>query len=180
MAITSAGVAVNRIVRNGPGKSLFDDCSNVSASVSWNQGDLIAYDTSAHKLKVVTAQTDAANFVGIADNTIVSGKLAGPYDGLTGNDAASVGPLFCGPKYGVVASMKLNSGDSFVHGQPVYLTSAGDSQTVTITAPTTNDPIGIYQGPSLTAGAGSVGNVLIGSRYPNVAVSATVAASLSF
>lgn len=176
----SATTASDRIVRGGPGKSLFDDCSNVTAGVTWNQGDLIAFDTSAHKLKVVTAQTDAANIVGIADNTIVSGKLAGPYDGLAGNNTASIGPLFSGPKYGVVASLKLLSGDAFTTGCPVYLTTASDAQTVTVTAPSTNDPIGIYQGPAVTASSGSVGPVLIGCRYPNAAISSTVGGALSF
>lgn len=176
----SATTPANRIVRQGPGKSLFEDCSQVVGTASWNQGDLICIDSSTHLLRAVSGQTDAVSICGIADNTIVSGKLSGPYDGLAGNNAAAGGPQFAGPKYGVVASMKLLSGDAFVHGQPVYLTTAGDAQTVTITAPSTNDPIGIYQGPSLTAGSASVGPVLIGSRYPNVAVSATIAASLSF
>lgn len=168
MAITAASSSNDRIVRRDEGKSLFAEGKNfVASSTSWKQGDLLAFDTSNHVIKVVASTADALTFVGIADNVVTSGKLAGPYDGLTAVDAAQVSPGFIGPKFGVIAQMKLKTSDTFNPGDKVYLVDGGDSQTVTSSNPGDGNYIGIYQGPlASSVAAGSQGPILIGCRYP--------------
>lgn len=169
MAITAATSSVDRIIRGGPGKSIFDDGkAAISSSSSWYQGDLICFDTSAHILRVVAATGDAVTFVGIADNQVISGQLSGPYDGLTAVNAAQVTPGFTGPKYGVSAQMILKTSDAFVMGAKVYLCNV-DSQTVSSVDPGDANHVGIFVGPSAvaSAAAGQQGAILIGCRYPN-------------
>lgn len=169
MAITAASVGADRIVRSDLGQSLFDDIKAVvSSSVTWKQGDLLSFDTSAHVLKLVAATSDAANFVGIADNYITSGKLVGPYDGLTPVDAAQSGPYAIGPKFGVVASLKLHTGDAFNPGNKVYLSNGDDSQTVTVTDPGDANYIGIFVDAAVaSAASGQQAKIKIGARYPS-------------
>lgn len=168
MAITAATAGADRIVRADTGQTLFDDIKSVvSSSVSWKQGDLLAFDTSAHVLKLVAATSDAVTFCGIADNYVTSGKLVGPYDGLTPVDAAQSGPSAIGPKYGVVASLKLHTGDAFNPGDKVYLSNGDDSQTVTSTDPGGSNYIGVFVGAAVSSAAsGQQGNIKIGARYP--------------
>jgi len=169
MAITAATASVDRIVRGDSGKTLFQSGkSATSSSSSWKQGDLLYFDTSNHIINVVSATGNAATILGIADNAVTSGKLVGPYDGLTAVDAAQVTPDFVGPKYGVVASMILKTSDAFNIGSKVYLTNGGTSQTVTVTDPSDGNYIGIFVGPAAvaSAAAGQQGYILIGSRYP--------------
>ena len=172
MAITAATVGVNRIIRSGVdgGKTLFDEGkSAVSSSSNWVQGDLIYFDTSSHILNVVSATGNAVTFVGIADNTVTSGKLVGPYTGLTLTNSAEVSPGFVGPKYGVAAQMILKTSDAFNIGDKVYLSNGGTSQTVTVTDPGDGNYIGIFVGPAAVASAasGQQGYIKIGCRYPS-------------
>lgn len=170
MAITATTSGNDRIVFGDSGRSLFNTGkSAVTSSSNWYQGDLIYFDTSNHILNVVAATGNAATFVGIADNTVQSGKLVGPYTGLTLTNSAEVTPGFVGPKFGVVANMILNTGDNFVIGGKVYLTDTQSSQTVTITDPSDHNYIGIFVGPSAvsSAAAGQQGWCLLGARYPN-------------
>jgi hypothetical protein len=166
MAISASTVGSNRIVKSILPKSVFDDAKAViSSAISFFQGDLMYLDTTNHLIKRVAATGDAATFIGIADESISSGKLLGPYTGLTLTDAAeAIGPVQ-GPKSGVIASMKLKSGDAFVPGGLVYLADGQDCQTVSSVDPGDHFHIGIFQDAAVTAGAGSVGKVLIGSRY---------------
>lgn len=168
MAITAATKNVNRIVRDGPGKSMFEAGQYaVDSSSTWVQGDLLKFDSSAHALRVVSATGDSAAFVGIADNAVTGGKLVGPYAGLTDVNAAQATPGFAGPKYGVVANMILKTSDTFDIGDPVYLCEGGTSQTVTSTQPGSEDPIGIFVGPAAvaSAAAGQNGQIRIGCHY---------------
>lgn len=177
MAITASTSAVDAIVRGGPGKSIFEDGkAAVDSSSTWKQGDLLKFDTSAHALRIVSSTADAATFVGIADNSVTSGKLVGPYDGLTQVDTAQVSPGFVGPKYGVTARLTLKTGDAFNIGSLVYLTDGGDSQTVTSTDPGSTDHIGVFVGLTAVASAvaGQTGDILIGARFPNPSGSALV------
>jgi len=167
MAITAYGSNVDRIIRDDRGVTLFQSGkSAVDASSTWNQGDLITFNTSAHALRRVASTADGLTCVGIADNVVTNGKLAGPYDGLTAVDAAQVTPDFVGPKYGVVASMVLVTSGAFHCGDKVYLQDGGDSQTV---GPTGGDSnyVGIYVGTTIaSAAAGQQGPILLGARYP--------------
>jgi hypothetical protein len=179
MAITAATSSYDRIIRSSAnnGKSLFEDGkAGVSSSSTWYQGDLLCYDTSSNILRVVAATSDAATFVGIADNQVASGVLYGPYQGLTPVDAAQKSPGFVGPKYGVSANMIANTGDTFVFGAKVYLLNGGTTQQVTVTDPGDHNYIGIYVGSGLTsAAAGALVPCLLGARYP-----AASAAGLNF
>lgn len=171
MSISAYGSNVNRIVKSEDhnGKSLFDSGKYaVDASSTWNQGDLIMFNTTAHALRRVAATGDAATFVGIADNQVTAGKLAGPYDGLTAVDAAQVSPQFVGPKFGVVASLVAKTSDAFNVGNKVFLVDGGNSQQVTVTDPSDGNYIGIYVGNGAIASATAGQQILVklGSRYP--------------
>lgn len=156
-------VAQNTIVRSVAPKSLFEGAKVLlDATVSYNQGDLIA--VASGLLKAVTASTDAPNFLGVAKQTVVLGKVKSPYQG-TDVDASQAIEEIAGPVYGVVARVKLKAADAFAVGCVVYLSSV-DAQTVTSVNPGTSDPIGIYQGAAVaSATSGQVGEVLIGARF---------------
>jgi hypothetical protein len=159
-------VAKNRIVRQVAPKSIFASAQPVlSSAVSFNQGDLIAFDTTDKILKAVTADTDGANILGVAPVSVSGGKIVSPYQG-TAVDAAQAITDMSGPIFGVVAKLKLLAGDAFEPGDKVYLTVAGDAQTVTSTDPGDHMHVGIYQGVSVgSAAAGQEGEVLVGARY---------------
>lgn len=153
----------NNIVRSIAPKSIFESAKNVlSATNDFNQGDLIAFDTTNKVLKAVSATADAEFILGVSRQTIIDGKVKSPYS--TSNDASVAIEDVAGPVYGVVAEMKLKSGDAFTPGCKVYATVV-DAQTVSVTDPGDTFHVGIYQGKSVTAGASSVGDVLIGARY---------------
>lgn len=166
MAITAAAASVDRIVRGDTGQTLFQSGkSAVSSSSTWKQGDLIAFLSGI--LNKVSATGNAVTFCGIADNAVTSGKLVGPYDGLTAVDAAQVTPDFVGPKYGVVARLVLKTSDAFAVGAKVYLADGLTTQTVTSSDPGDGNYIGIFVGATVaSAAAGQQGDVLIGARYP--------------
>lgn len=165
MAITSAGVALNRIFRSDARKSFFENAkAAISTAISWNQGDLLYLDTSAHLIKVVASTANAATFLGIADNTLISGKLQGPYTGLTAVNAAEAIFSVTGPVFGVEATLKLKASDAFVTGGKVYLVEGGDTQTVTSTDPGGDLFIGFFQDAATTAAAGDQGTILLCGR----------------
>ena len=158
MSITAAGANFDAIVQDGPGKTMFESGKAVVSSASnWNQGDLVYLDTTNHILNRVSSTAHAISIQGVADNVVTSGKLAGPYDGLTAVDAAQVTPDFAGSRYGVVASMKLVSGQAYNVGAKVYLWDSGlvssvDSQTVYPSGGDTNTSAFMSDRPSLRRG----------------------------
>lgn len=156
---------INNIVRGGSqSKSMFESALPVlDSSVSYNQGDLIAFDTSGKVLKAVAGSGDSANFLGVAVNTVVNGLPKQAYLG-TAVDASVGASDMAGPQYSVVASLYLTSGDAFTSGAPVYLTT--DAQTVTVTQPGSESAIGIFVGSAVTpAASGTKGDVRIGCVY---------------
>jgi len=149
-------VAKNRIVRQVAPISVFEDASAlISSSISWNQGDLIYLDTTNNLLKPLASDANAAKICGIARQTIVSGKLSPVYQG-TAVDASVAIEGLAGPQAGVIARLKLKSGDAFVPGQAVYY--GGDAQTV---ATTGTNPVGLFQDAAITAGATSEGDIML-------------------
>lgn len=158
----------NNIVRSPCPNSIFEAAKNgISSAVSWNQGDLLFLDTTAHLIKpIATEATDALTFLGVARQSIVSGVLKSPYSG-TAVDASQGASEIAGPAFGVEAQMQLKSGDSFVFGQKVYAVDAAP-QTVASADPGSHAYVGIYVGPAVTAGASSFGAVRIVSQYPAV------------
>lgn len=156
---------INNIVRGGAqGRSIFASALPLlSASVNYNQGDLLCYDSS-NKVLIPAATGNYANFLGVAVNTVEDGLPASPYPGVPVNEQASD---MAGPLYSVVVSLTLDTGSSLSPGAPVYLSSVGP-QNVAANDPGSNDSIGIYtgsQGVLTSSAAGQKIDVLIGARY---------------
>lgn len=154
----------NNIVRSVAPKSLFESAKPVlSSAVDYNQGDLIAFDTSSKILKAVSSTADAGNLLGVARQKVVDGVVQSPY--VTAVDASVAIEDMAGPVYGVVASLTLKTGDAFNPGDKVYIV-ASDPQTVTVTDPGDGKNVGIFQGSAVaSASAGQTGDVLVGARY---------------
>ena len=156
---------VNTITRSVAPMSVFESAKNlISSSISFNQGDLLYLDTTNHLLKVFAAETDSANFMGVAVVTVVNGKIASPYN--TDVVASQSVQDVAGPLVGVIAKCVLKTGDSLNPGQLVGLYPAAGTRGVSSTV--TTNAIGVYQGPVIaTAAAGTeveiyIGNALIG------------------
>lgn len=165
MAISASTTATNRVFREDAPKSFFPSAkAAISTAISWNQGDLLYLDTSAHLIKVVAATGNAATFLGVAVNTVISGKLQGPYQGLTAVTAAEAIADLAGPQFGLSAQMILKTSDAFVTGGKVYLTEGGTAQTVTSTDPGDANFIGFYNDVAKTAAAGDQGIILLCGR----------------
>ena len=160
-----ATTARNNIVREVAPKSLFESAKAVLSSTNdWNQGDLLAFDTTNHVLYAVAATADAAYLCGVAAQSVVDGKVVSPYQG-TAVDASVARADIKGPVFGVIASLVLKTGDAFNPGDKVYLTTT-DAQTITSTDPGDHLQIGIFQGKAVSsASAGQYGEVLVGARY---------------
>jgi hypothetical protein len=158
-------VAKNRITREVAPKSLFADATPViDSTVSFNQGDLLYLDESAHLLKPLTGEGAGATFCGVAPVTVISGKLGSPYAGLTKVDAASGTPRIPGPVFGVVAKLISKTGDAWAPGCAVYGTNNLDAQHVSSSG---TKQIGVYQGVTIgSAAAGQEVEVLLLSREP--------------
>lgn len=157
--------ANNNIVRSVAPKSLFESAFPVlSSAVTYNQGDILAFDTSSKILKPFSATGDAANLLGVARQTIVSGVAKSPYSGTAVDASVGISDV-AGPQYGVVASFLLTTGDSLSPGDKVYA-STSDPQTVTATNNAGGANLGIYQGRTVTSAAsGTYVDVLVGARY---------------
>lgn len=148
----------NRIVQSVAPKTVFPEASAVvDATVSYNQGDLLCLDSGL--LKAVTGDADGATILGIAPQTVVSGKPKAVYSG-TAVDAAAAIEALSGPVYGVVAKLKLKTGDTFNPGDLVYCSSV-DAQTVSSTG---TNQIGIFQDPTIVGAAGVEGRILLGAN----------------
>lgn len=157
---------INNIVRGGAqGRTLFMSALPVlTTAVSFNQGDLLAYDTVNHRLKAA-ATGDGANILGVAPVTIVNGLAPSPYQG-TAVDASQGISDIAGPQYGVVASFTLDTGSTLQPGAPVYLSVNGPQYVSTVQGGGTDKYVGLYVGPAVTSSAaGTKGDVLVGCRY---------------
>ena len=155
-------VARNNLVRQVQPASLFESAKPVLSTNSlctWNQGDLIAFDSNRGFLRPVTGSGDAGIIVGVALQTIVNGVKPSPYQG-TAVDASEAIDDVGGPMFGSVFQMVLQAGGTFTPGAYVYPTT--DPQTV---SPTGSWPCGIYQGLQVTQGSTAYGDCLIGSTY---------------
>jgi len=101
----------------------------LSSAISFNQGDLLYLDTTAHLVKKITVETQSATFLGVAPVTIVSGKYPSAYN--TDVDASVGIPAVPGPEYGSVYECLLKAGDAIVPGQKVYADPATAGNGVT-------------------------------------------------
>lgn len=158
----------NNIKKSIAPKSLFDDMQQLlSSAVSFQQGDLLYLDTSTHLIKPIAAEANTQTLLGVARETVVSGKLASPYQG-TAVDAAQGTDAIAGPLFGVEVELTLNTGDALNPGDLVYPAYSVDAQTVTATDNGANhDPCGVYNGPAISsATAGQKIIVMLGCNYP--------------
>lgn len=169
MAISASSVSKDRVYREDDLKALFEAGINfVDSTISFNQGDLMCYDTGSNLIRKVAATTDGVTFLGIAPVKIVSGVLAGPYTGLSDLTSVAQPQAFLGPIYGVTANMILKTGDAFLDGVKVYLANGENCQTVSVTDPGDGNYIGLYVGDSIaSAAAGQEGQIKLGCRYPS-------------
>jgi hypothetical protein len=156
--------AKNTIVREVGRKSLFESAINViSSAVSFNQGDLLVFNDTTNLIAIPAAETEGNTFLGVATVSIASGKLIGPYSGIS--DAVSTSAIndVPGPAYGVIAKCVAKTGIALAPGDSIYLDPATGTRGVTNTG---TKAIGIYQGPTVaSAVAGSEIEVLIGCRH---------------
>jgi hypothetical protein len=155
----------NNIIRSFGQKSLFDAAQNVhNSTTTYNQGDLLCFDTTNKVLKTLTAETDAATFCGVAVETVVNGKTQSPYTSdVDASAAAQLGAL-PGPAYNVITKQTSKTGDAWTPGCAVYAAPTVDKDAVSITG---TKQIGIYQGPTIaSAAAGQQVEVKLGARYP--------------
>lgn len=149
----------NKIVREVCPNSVFESALNViDSTVTFNQGDLLYFNSGL--ITRLTAESQGNLFVGIARVSITSGKLNTPYSTPTLTPAIQDIP---GPQFGVVAQLQLANSQSFTPGLVVYADPLRGNSNV---ATTGTKVIGVYQGPSVTAGAASYGPVYLGCRYP--------------
>lgn len=154
----------NTITRSVAPKSIFEDASAVTSTTEdYNQGDLMVFDTSAKTVIKATNEASGANFLGVAIETVVDGKLKKPY--VTDVDASSAITALPGPVYCVVAKCILKTGSTLTAGQLVYLDPVTSTRGV---QPTGTKAIGVYQGAALSgSAAGLEVEVLLGARYPS-------------
>lgn len=149
----------NTIVRQvAPSATIADLTNFVSSACTWNQGDILYFDTGTNLVKAVTADADGATVLGVAVQAVVSGKPKPVYSG-TAVDAATAIEALAGPLHGVEIKVKLKNGDVFTPGAAVYATAV-DAQTVSSAGV---NAIGFYVGATVTAGASTEGVIRIGS-----------------
>lgn len=159
-----ATTPTNRVTRTISEKSVFMDATQViPSSLSYNQGDLLAFDSSSHIVKLMSAESDASTFLGVAVNTVVSGKLKSPYTG-TAVDAVSGDNCIQGPVFGDIVKLQLKNGDSLNPGDYVYADPSTGNANVQATG---TKPIGVYQGATVTAGTLTYIELYLGARFPN-------------
>jgi len=156
-------VSKNNIVVSENRKSLFPSAlAVIDSTVSYNQGDLLVFDTTTKVIKVAAAEADGATFLGVATETVVSGKMKKPYS--TDVDSSSAISDVAGPAYGVVAELIAKTGIALAPGDSIYLDPATGAQGVTITG---TKVVGIYQGKTVASTvAGQKILVAVGARFP--------------
>jgi len=163
----------NQLRRQLATRSLIADASPfVDGTTSFNQGDLLYFIPSTQLITNTPASGETgSNFLGVSPVDVVSGKLRPPYIG-TQCDAAVAGGGIAGPEYGSIFALVPKSGDTFTAGCRVYpVIDDASNRKVTVTSGSLAC-IGLYQGPTLTAGASTPDiECLIGAVYPNDVVS---------
>lgn len=151
--------ANNNIVRSVARKSLFESAKALlSTSISWNQGDLLRYNSSSNALEPLSSDANATSLCGVAVTTVVSGKAPSAY--VTAVDASQAISDAPGPVYGVICKFLLATGSTLDPGDPVYVDT--DPQTVTGGG---SNSIGTYQGSAIVSSpSGTYVEVLVGAR----------------
>lgn len=160
-------VSYNNIKRSQAMRSVIESAlSFIDSTISFNQGDLLYLDTTAHRIKPITADANTANCLGVSRVQIVNGKLASPYSGTAVDSSQGLSDI-PGPVYGVVAELTLNTGDAFNPGDLVYPIGSVDAQTVSSSSNTgARKACGIFVGVAVgSAVSGQKGLIQIGCQY---------------
>ena len=157
----------NTLARVISPKTLFPDIQNVvNSSTSFDEGDLLIFNTTTHRLELPAAEADGATFVGVSPIKVTNGKPPAVY--ATDVDASAAIPAQMGPVFGNAFRVILKAGDAIQPGNQVYLDPASGTKNVSVTG---TKAIGTYYGKALTAAAGgTVIEVVIGARFPNDAL----------
>lgn len=144
--------AKNRITRQVNKDSVFESAQNLLTTQSFDQGDLMYYDAGGGTpyIRKQTAGDTGASFLGIAEDTVVSGKLKYPYS--TDVDASQASSDVHGPAFGVIAKLVSKTSDAWVCGSKVYPYPTGGTYHVT-SASGGLVVIGVYQGPTIASAA---------------------------
>jgi len=157
---------LNTLRRKIATKSAFESAKAVIASdVSFDQGDLLYFNTSTDKISRLSSEGDAATFLGIAPVTISNGKIPSPYS--TPVDASRAIADIPGPQYGDIHACLLKPGDTLAAGDNVYASPSDGNRYVSVSG---TKAIGIYQGGAVTGASSDTPTtveILIGCRYPN-------------
>lgn len=155
-------------------KQIFPDVRGIvsSAMSNWYQGDILCFDTANSIVRACTAEADADNVLGIAQQAVSAGIPTGPYGSIV--NQSNVGAMAVnGPVYGNTYNMYLKTSDSIAPGAYVYPYPSGDSTyknyVAATAASTATKPIGVYVGHVTvsSAAAGTQIECLIGAQYPN-------------
>lgn len=160
------GIGKNTVRRVIATKMIFPDIKGLLASsADIDAGDLVVFNDTTNKIEKPAAEADASTFVGVMPISVRSGKMVGPYTGLTDVDAAVAAGAMLGPQYGDVHACILKSGDTLAAGDRVYLDPTVGPRVV---AAAGTKSIGVYQGNAAVTGDGTLEiEVLFGSRFPN-------------
>lgn len=157
---------VNPIARKVATNAVISNIVNaVTPSLSFNEGDLLIWDSSNHVVAKAVAESEGITFIGVAVVTIVNGLLPASY--VTSVDASLATPAISGPQFGDEYHVILTAGQTITTGSPVYLDPVTGTRNVQSSG---TKIVGIYtgaQGASVTAATG--GTVIyckLGARYP--------------
>lgn len=159
-----ANLPKNTLARRIAPKTIFPDIQKVvNSSSTWNEGDLLIFNTTTHRIEKPTLETQGSTFVGVSPIQISQGKPPAVY--VADVDASAAIPAQMGPEYGNAYRVILKAGDAINPGDSVYLDPTSGAQNVSVTG---TKAIGTYYGAALTAATGgTVIEVVIGARFPN-------------
>jgi hypothetical protein len=163
----ASGKGVNPTVRRIATKTRFPEALKVvSSSSNWMNGDLLAWDATNKIINSAFSLTDnGAQILGVAVQSVTSGVVNDPYQGLT--DVTPAASAIAGPEYGDVVQLIGKSGDTFTPGCYVYPDYTGSLTNQVSSTSGSLHAIGIYQGAQVTTGASQYIEVLMGCRFPN-------------
>jgi hypothetical protein len=140
----------NKVARRVARNTMFGDIINmIGASSTWNQGDLLIFNTTTLTVARAAVQSDGANFLGISPVTIVNGKMASSYTADT--DASQTPASMPGPEFGDEYFVVCKAGDALTPGCALYLAPLTGYNTVSVTG---NKQVGIYIGPAMVSATG--------------------------
>lgn len=115
----------------------------ILSSATYNQGDLVWFDTTNHYISALDSDTHAGSLAGVCLQTFPITSL-GAGDGNTRNPSMEVGCFD-------IFEFKTTSGDTYYEGDAVYY--ATDAQTITNTVGGNTHPLGIIKLPPGLASA---------------------------